>query len=289
MSKGLARVRLPDALDIDTLRGCVDAALRMIGEDAAARYGPAMEHHLGSDWTHNHRLRKPGTAPISPHDPAFWLREMQDPGSAGRMTPALRVSYSSFNHRLAEASRVRNAHYHFAGVTTDARIVYSRLAVLTRAADQLRLPCAADLSRLADRVRLLQDGNLPPAPTLAEAAELAEKNAELVAEVERLRGEQVEKAEGLDRANDLVADLSTQLNEASAAAGERARLEAELRDARATSNGFDKKPTSPRSTNVTRNGTRRRSTRHSCTHQSCRRPSRKFLPICTPQRSVPTA
>lgn len=233
MSTEMRRVRLPEALDVDVLRGCVDAALRMIGEDAAVKYGPAMERHLGSDWTHDARFRKPGTAPISPHDPAFWLREMQDPGSPARMTPVLRMSSSSFNYRLAEAARARNAHYHFADAPTDTRVVYRRLVVLKQAADQLRLPCASELSQLADRVKVLQDGDLPPTPTLAEAAGLAERNAELIAEVQRLRADQAEKAEHLDRANDVVTDLSNQLSEASAAVGERGRLEAELRDARA--------------------------------------------------------
>lgn len=233
MNERKPRVRLPEDLDVDTLRACVDTALRLIGADAAIRYGPMMERQLGPEWAHDPTLRRPGTSPISPRDPAFWLRELQNPGSPARMTPALRVVHPVFNHRLAEASRARNSHFHFSDAAIDPPRICNRLVVLKKAADQLRLPCAGEVGEIAERVMMLHDGKLARQPTFAQAEELAQKNAELTAEVERLRAREVEKTEELDRAGDLVSDLIVQLEDSSAAAERHERLQEDLRAARA--------------------------------------------------------
>lgn len=235
MDQEQSRFRLPDSLDVDSLRGCVDAALRLFGLDAAAKFGPSMERAHGSNWVdrvvRNHRS-------VAACDPSFWISELRNPGSPARATPALQNPPSTFRSRLARAAEVRNAHCHFLDGADQPTEVIVRLQTLSAAAGELRLRCEREIRAAADDLARLHSGTAPAVSSLGAAVALAAENVELIARCERAEVRAAEEAERADRAAELLVSLEerdavrtaeTQAEIAAATAEvERTRQEAEI-------------------------------------------------------------
>ena len=225
------RIRMPESLDLDSLRGCVDSALRLLGEDLCKRFGPAMEREYGHAWARE--IAPVGHESIEKLDPAFWFRELSNSGSPARRTFP---GWSPFSAQyLRDARRVRNRHCHFGSLGAGASpgSAAQDLALLGRVANALRLPSKSDITGLAQTVQHLESGTQPPALSMADAVKLGQDGQRVSDEVDDVSATLITLEEQVDRQNEEIGELQARLAITSEGAIEHARIQGELADAKA--------------------------------------------------------
>lgn len=222
------RLRAPVDLNVDSLRSCLDSALRLFGEDAYAKFGRSMENAHGPNWP---EIVKCGNR-VTPADPQFWMSEMQNPSSAARANPALRNPPNTFGRRLAQAARVRNLHCHYASGADDPAEVVDRLGAISLAAGELRLRCGREIRTVAEVVNGMHTGTTPVAPSFSESVALAARSVEASIALAAAEVKAAEQAERADRLDERVLELQGQVAAAETARAETAQVRAELAEAR---------------------------------------------------------